>query len=382
MESSLGLLACDDVSLPQNGPSAILLTRVRRLGWAVGGQGLLQDRFGSFSLMSLPWDELCLRFRLAWGHVLAAELGHRPTFAGLDRVDLPELHRVLSTFGPVDQVYLRCHLDGTFFTQNAKAHFRADTSSKCPWCPAKDGFFHRAWECPFFAPCRAHLSSAQLAMVHQCPPCLRDHGWPVLLPEWELFCSLLLRDDGFCKLSPVAPPTNRGEGVLDLFVDGTSAWPTEPKLRFGAWVVTMVPGGIGTFDNRVLMGGHVLGLNQSPYRAELTAVFQAVAWASRVQQRIRIWCDCQGVVRGFVKLLQGRMPKKNGAHSDLWAQIWDQFQLHSHLFDIRKVVSHGALHQAQSPLEEWVYWHNGLADSAADSITFADRWSFGSCGWG
>jgi hypothetical protein len=37
---------------------------------------------------------------------------------------------------------------------------------------------------------------------------------------------------------------------------------------------------------------------------------------------------------------------------------------------IRKVVSHGALCHSTSPLEDWVYWHNGLTDAAAEAVNF------------
>ena len=58
VESLLGLFAHSSEKLPANGPTAILLTRISRLGWGVGGQGLVQDRFGTFSLMTIAWDEL------------------------------------------------------------------------------------------------------------------------------------------------------------------------------------------------------------------------------------------------------------------------------------------------------------------------------------
>ena len=49
------------------------------------------------------------------------------------------------------------------------------------------------------------------------------------------------------------PPVCSSPPLLELFVDGTSAWPGEAKLRFAAWAVTLVHGGVGTWDNQVLM---------------------------------------------------------------------------------------------------------------------------------
>lgn len=75
----MGLFSQCTHQLPRNGPTAGLLARVARLGWGVGGQGLVQNRFGSFSLMPVAWDELALRLKLSWGHVLASEVAHCPS---------------------------------------------------------------------------------------------------------------------------------------------------------------------------------------------------------------------------------------------------------------------------------------------------------------
>ena len=87
-------------------------------------------------------------------------------------------------------------------------------------------------------------------------------------------------------------------------------------LRFAAWAVTAVPGPLGTKDNQLLMGGHVQGLCQSPYQGELTAAIQH-------QRPVRLWCDCQGVVRGLTHLLQRRVLKKNAPHSNLFHTHWE-----------------------------------------------------------
>ena len=368
VEALLGLFSDDSLVLPANGPTAILVSRLRRVGWAIGGQGLLQDRFGIFSLMHVAWDELLLRLKLSWGHVLSHELTHRSTFFGLAQVDLPELHRVLRTFGAVDQVYLRCHLDGTLFVQNGRAKFQANTSSQCPWCPAKDGFHHRAWVCPYFAPCRTHVTPEQWAVLPTLPACLVDHGWPILLPEWEVVVGFLLREDGLSKMSPVVPPVHSRQERVELFLDGTCAFPQDARLRYAAWAITIATGGVGAKDNQLLQGGHVRGFSQSPFRAEATAAMYAIRWAIQNKQPVRLWCDCQGVVKGVRRLLSGKGVRRNAPHSDLWWSMQDDLQGGAHLVQIYKVVSHGAQNQATGPLEDWVYWHNALTDTAAEHI--------------
>ena len=111
MESTLGLFASSEDPLPANGPSAILHSRLTRLGWGVGGQGLVQDRFGTFSLMTVSWDELQLRFTYAWGHVLSQELGHRDTIGWT----FLNCTRHLRRLGPL----IRCTFDVTWMARSS-----------------------------------------------------------------------------------------------------------------------------------------------------------------------------------------------------------------------------------------------------------------------
>ena len=94
VEALLGLFAHAE-DLPRNGPTAILKARVERVGWTIGGNGLIQDGLGTFSLLSIGWDELLLRFTLAWGWVMHQAVQHRPSFHGIQQVDLAELQLAL-----------------------------------------------------------------------------------------------------------------------------------------------------------------------------------------------------------------------------------------------------------------------------------------------
>ena len=132
VEAMLSLFAAADLDLPSNGPTAALLSRLRRVGWAVATNGLVQDRYGTFSLTQVGWDELYLRVTLSWGHVLGSEVAHRAPFQGIDMADVQEVQTALTKFGTADQVQLRCHLDGTLYTQNGRAHFQDDVSGQCP----------------------------------------------------------------------------------------------------------------------------------------------------------------------------------------------------------------------------------------------------------
>ena len=367
IDALLGLFATS-LDLPSNGPTAVLNARLERLGWKVGGNGLVQDGLGTFSIVSLAWDEMLLRIHLAWGAVLFAAVSHRPSFQGIQNADLLELHSALRPYGPADLVVLRCHLDGTLYTQNGRAKFQVGVTNRCPWCDAVDGFFHRAWECSYFEDCRKHVSPAQRAMVPNLPLCFSAHGWPTVLPEWEILSQyfLSLADSPACPVSPVRGSCGTW---VDLFVDGTSAYPSEPKLRYAAWAVTWASGGVGCLQHQLLLGGHVHGLNQSAFRAELTAVLAALRWARQHGLAVRIWSDCLSAVRGVQKLLQGGVVQNNRAHSDLWMQIFDVVHdWPDHQVKMVKVVSHAESTRARDPVEAWAYWHNQLVDAAAASI--------------
>jgi ribonuclease HI len=53
--------------------------------------------------------------------------------------------------------------------------------------------------------------------------------------------------------------------------------------------------GPGTLLHEVLLAGHVAGLIQTAFRAELTAVVEAVRWAKGRNLSVRIWPDCLAV---------------------------------------------------------------------------------------
>lgn len=163
-------------------------------------------------------------------------------------------------------------------------------------------------------------------------------------------------------------PTTVGFACLDLFTDGTCLFPKEPKLRFAAWAVTWASAGTNSLDHCVLSAGHLSGVHQSSYRAELVALLVALKISLESKTRVRIWCDCQSVVNTFRFLQSGGCVLNNQAHSDLWAEVSRCLQLipEGNVL-VGKVVSHGSQQAALTDLESWVFWHNQLADSAAAS---------------
>lgn len=156
---------------------------------------------------------------------------------------------------------------------------------------------------------------------------------------------------------------------IDLFTDGTCLWPKN-ECRVAAWAVVQASCCATPVDRQtshVISAGHVQGVEQSAYRAELTFVCEALRFCHRHGFSARIWCDCQGVVTGVVGLLQKtRRVRSSGKHADLWTTIAELLDdMTSEHVCIPKVAAHQDVACTVDGFEAWCFLHNGLADSAA-----------------
>ena len=365
---SLSLLARDPSEVPANGPSAILASRCRRVGWQLQPSGLFTDTFGSFNVLSLHWDALQTRVLWSWPRLLAAELSHRPSFQGLQFADVQELWVALKEFGPADLVYLRSCLDGTLYIDLGKEKHERGAGTRCQMCGAPDSFYHRVWECPCFEHCRTGF--VERSLIPHLPLCLTCHGWPILSTAW------VRMQQWFDNPSPLVSVTSWPPGLepdfLDLFTDGACAAPHDPKFRFASWALSLVLPGDNPMANQIIGAGHVIGHQQTAYRGELTAVLEAFRMCAQFAGRVRIWCDNQAVVTKTTKLLNGGRVNVNRPHSDLWFEVSAlirSYALASRV-QIIKVVSHCDGGMALTPVEEWAFWHNALVDAAATQVNF------------
>ena len=83
--------------------------------------------------------------------------------------------------------------------------------------------------------------------------------------------------------------------VIDFFIDGACLMPKDKTCRIAAFAVTVAQPWISTWEHSLLVAGHVPGLLQTPFRAELWALYHAVVAASIVSGTVRVWTDCGGV---------------------------------------------------------------------------------------
>ena len=355
------------VDFPENGPAAILVGRIRRLGWHVQPNGLIRDQFGAFSILDLPWNSLVARVRWAWPGVMSCELSHRKSFSGIQWAWLEEATRLLRRFSPQDQVVLRCAMDGTLYHDLYKPKAARGTGSKCIYCNNIDSVHHRLWNCPHFASCRQGFAWPDLVDI--LPPAMVCHGWPLFPTAWRRMQCM------FNDIPPAAVdlqlPKDPKVPMLDFFTDGSCAHPADACLRFSAWAVTLAHYDHSVLEHSVVACGHTSGQHQSAYRAELEAMVVTLELIAQTQTQARIWCDCLGVVRRTKHVLAGGNVKINRPHHDLWLRV----QATCHRFSegqvqIIKVASHIPTSCAVTGIEEWAYWHNCFVDAAASAYNF------------
>ena len=173
-------------------------------------------------------------------------------------------------------------------------------------------------------------------------------------------------------VSPVGGAFGRYSGPLDFFTDGSCLHQDSMTFRLAAWAVCVASvydeklnAGVGS--STVVAAAAIRGLVQTAFRAELTAVAAALYYGASTKRPLRIWSDCQGVIRRFTALVQGCCQlKANAPNADFWCLILDLVDnIGSDKITIRKVAAHQELSVTASPFEQWVHHHNAAVDRAA-----------------
>lgn len=222
------------------------------------------------------------------------------------------------------------------------------------------------------------MPAGVLQEISQLPKCLACHGWPVRTPQVDRLVEALL----LIEVPPhheVQVPVNQDR--LHLFTDGACSSPDDPVLRLAAWAVT-ASSGLGDYASVLLHAGHVPGVIQSAFRAELWAVWSAIHYVVTKGVCATIWCDNEAIVTSLRRMLGSSSPRKlRRNHRDLWSMISRLItRLTPGQLQLCQVVAHGDLEKATSALEHWCFFHNGIVDRSAvkanalRSPLFMQRW--------
>lgn len=354
-------------SIPRNGPAAILAVRLAKLGWCLTANGTWVDEIGEFCPLVAHWQAVQFRIQFAWSKYVATYVAHRSCFAGVQHADGFLTSKLLQKFGEADRVFIKCALDGTLYTDTFKTKEQRGAHSQCVFCGQNDGFYHRLWQCEHFKDARVNFQWSSLLDV--LPRSMTCHGWAMQPPTWK---TLLQQFEQLPLPAFRHFPKIAASQTVDLFTDGTCQHPTEPRLRYAGWAVTLASPFRSVLDHVAIGAGHVPGLQQSSFRAEVWALKIAIQFVVQHGCSARIWCDCQSVVDKLQRILSRGGISSGDVHFDLWSDIQQLLQGDvGRRVQIGKVASHCDFARATSATEEWAFWHNQLVDNAAHTANMA-----------
>eukprot|EP00438_Fugacium_kawagutii_P032762 Skav206031 [mRNA] locus=scaffold1314:405963:416245:+ [translate_table: standard] len=348
-----------------HGPFTKLLSQLHRLGLQIDDDARVwfSDQ-GSFSLI---WDSetVVRRFLLdEYRNTLAGMVAARQGFGDLEGYDHVATEAGDSAYLPQDLELLHIVRDGTFHSDDGRSHYSADVSAVCPQCGVQATAQHKYEFCPKYQHVRARHQElfdkwADLPLVTRLHGLMPANPWRILALEALIRIPSRVNEAEFPAL----------EGEHHVFTDGTCDHPTQPILALAAWAVVHANSG------RVISSGPVQGLQQSSFRAELTAVWSALIWGGAKVTVLHIWCDNQDVVDTLRRLQQGTEKVSALLHNDLWSEIETLLLGASAQILIHKIPSHVTEEDCFSPMEDWTrHWNNVVDVQASVANHQRPRW--------
>ena len=273
----------------------------------------------------------------------------------------------LQTLSADDAGHCRKLLNGAHFTSEVKQYWCHEPDGCCAYCQCTDSRYHRFWQCDAFAPCRESVPTEVWKLVPDLPEFLTCFGWSLRPATWLAYHQMLLAIPESAPCLDSVLPLH--DGWIDSFTDGSCHAPTTP-WRLASWSVIQADPtnfALDKLKSVVLAAGPLSGIQQTAHRAELRAVVEALRIARQLACKVRIWCDCQGVVNRVERLLKRVVRvKPNSRNADLWSELDILLaEIGPTAVIITKVASHLDGQAPVSAFEGWCYTNNGLADHAA-----------------
>ena len=369
-----GLLHC-----PPSSPTAVLLGRIQKVGIAVTSTGHWRDRIGLFHPGLVNFAELCHRLQWQWNLWVAESVSHRKDFAGLALVDATSTRQALTQLAIDDQCMLRLGLAGALFTQDAHVHWN-EGDGACKWCGQPDSLYHRYYTCPNTMDLRNKHAPDVLRHLDLLPDALILRGWALYPPTHLAWLRLL--DSVPCAVPALVGCFRSGQ-LNEVFTDGSCLWQADPAFRVASWGAVLAEPCLPTWTFQhggVLGAGHVPGLCQTAYRGELFALAVVLHHAALGAFRVKVYCDCLGVINKYHRLTRGKTAlKPNSASADLWTWVLASYELlGAENISLHKIPAHRKLSQARCLTEAWQYWNNNVVDGVAKHANLdrsADFWA-------
>ena len=126
-----------------------------------------------------------------------------------------------------------------------------------------------------FASHRTGLPPDLWSLIPRLPETLTCYGWTLQPDSWIEWHTLL------CQPAPCpsfATPLATVDQWIDLFTDGSCLWPKH-EYSLASWAAVQATSSgspLAQHKSHVIAAGHVEGLAQIAYRAELTGVCEAI----------------------------------------------------------------------------------------------------------
>eukprot|EP00438_Fugacium_kawagutii_P002896 Skav223707 [mRNA] locus=scaffold2379:70914:75548:+ [translate_table: standard] len=346
------------------GPCSVLLQRLHDIAWSWHGEGWIQDHENLWiHLHDSPVQMLRARLQQAWFVRVGTELaGTRTSFAGLHDCDPVFSIADSNDMSVDDQAVLRVVMNGAFYTRDNLVHSGKVETKTCPWCPATDSVAHRHWSCPFMSEVWGSVDEGFHQRLQGYPDSTQKHGWFPRLPRTREWLHHLMNLPDLTDEWLIDPPLT---GVLQMFTDGSAAYPSEPRLRLATW--GFVLGDLQT-DQFIPVGrGPVPGYLQTVLRAEILGAISALKFLLQTTQQGILWVDNLAVCNNVEMYQQGAAPPgEMETNHDLWTQLHTLVQqVGPRLLRCVKVPSHEDIHDFSEVIEQWVLKGNKAADIEA-----------------
>ena len=348
--------------------TSVLEQRLQTIGWRLDKAGVVHrgSNFQPVELVSHNWSELVWSVEKAWTSVVASQLPHRPSFKHFDKVDVEHTRAAVATYQPTEQGILRRILSGATTTNQHSCYWSSSGTDACTACGQKDSLHHRFWECLATMPHRQAMDQSVLEILPELPEVLTVHGWTLRSGLEGWFYNYLQQLDASVPNASAVPVGT----VIDIFTDGSCLWPTESCFRLASWAVCLAgePGQTASPNDTVILGsGQLSGLQQTAFRAELTALKMALSWVKDWAGQVRIWMDCQGVIDRHWTYARGHQTvASSAANGDLWLEVVElSRQVGCERVQILKVPAHEEVEDSTPEVLRWARFNNDIADNAA-----------------
>lgn len=340
-----------------SGPFSKLYEIFEQIGWSLSEPPWILDHdFCSWNLLDMPHALLHMLLEDAWIQRLAFEVSHRQDYAGLKGINWPPSGHE-KRLSALDSAAVNSIREGAFYVGHQQGKFDLQKGILCPFCQQPDTIKHRCADCPALTAARTQHSRI-LAKWDQLPTALTEHLVPSRNPYFVSRKKALINlpDMVSCFNPQVVFQGPR----VDFFTDGSCWDPSVPQLALAAWSV------VSATHQCVLTAGPLSGLKQDINRAELTAALSMLLWTYEFQACSTLWTDSSYVGVGVSTLLQDPFSCDFDSNEDLWSQISELLLcIPKGNVQVQHVSSHRLANDQDEPLEEWIAYWNGVADTNA-----------------